>query len=319
MAIKSMTGFARADGAMGNLSWHWEVRSVNGRGLDIRLRVPPGFEGLEPRIREFLGKSVARGSVTVNLNVRRAQGQAQIQLNETALKQVLDALERLKQAVPVGPPSAEGLLGVKGVLELVEPEEDDAEAAARAEAMLVNLAEALAGMIRARSDEGRRLQAVVVDQLAAIERLVATISRLPARSPDAIRQRLVEQVGRLMETGAVLDESRLYQEAALLAARADIEEEIQRLGSHLTAARALLAQGAFMEAAWALHAGAALAGDLVAAQKRLVEVAARAGDAGQPHNALKLYATLLAKYPQSQYADFVRTNMKVEEKKIAKA
>ena len=83
--------------------------------------------------------------------------------------------------------------------------------------------------------------------------------------------------------------------------------------------RALLAQGAFMEAAWALHAGAALAGDLVAAQKRLVEVAARAGDAGQPHNALKLYATLLAKYPQSQYADFVRTNMKVEEKKIAKA
>ena len=131
MAIKSMTGFARADGAMGNLSWHWEVRSVNGRGLDIRLRVPPGFEGLEPRIREFLGKSVARGSVTVNLNVRRAQGQAQIQLNETALKQVLDALERLKQAVPVGPPSAEGLLGVKGVLELVEPEEDDAEAALR--------------------------------------------------------------------------------------------------------------------------------------------------------------------------------------------
>lgn len=82
--------------------------------------------------------------------------------------------------------------------------------------------------------------------------------------------------------------------------------------------RALLARGAYMEAAWALHAGAALAGDLVGAQKRLVEVASRAGDAGQPHNALKLYATLLAKYPQSQYADFVRTNMKAEEKKLPK-
>ena len=88
MTIKSMTGFARADGATGNLTWHWEVRSVNGRGLDIRLRVPPGFEGLEPRIRETLGKRVVRGSVTVNLGVRRTHGQTQIQLNETALKQV---------------------------------------------------------------------------------------------------------------------------------------------------------------------------------------------------------------------------------------
>ena len=139
MTIKSMTGFARADGAMGNLSWHWELRSVNGRGLDVRLRVPPGFEGLESRIRDTVGKRVTRGSLTVNLNVRRVHGQTQIQLNELALKQVLGALERLGQIVPSGPPSAEALLGIKGVLELVEPEEDDAEAAARAEVMLANL------------------------------------------------------------------------------------------------------------------------------------------------------------------------------------
>lgn len=240
MAIKSMTGFARADGAVGNVSWHWEVRSVNGRGLDIRLRVPPGFEGLEPRIREILGKRIARGSLTVNLGVRRAHGQAQIQLNEIALKQVLDALDRLRQAVPVGPPSAEALLGIKGVLELVEPEESDAEAAARAEAMLTNLGEALDGMVRARAEEGRRLQAVVSDQLATIEKLVAAVERLPARAPEAIRQRLIEQVERLMETGATLDEGRLYQEAALLATRADAEEEIKRLTAHISAARELL-------------------------------------------------------------------------------
>ena len=240
MTIKSMTGFARADGAMGNLSWHWELRSVNGRGLDVRLRVPPGFEGLEPRIRDTVGKRVTRGSLTVNLNVRRVHGQTQIQLNELALKQVLGALERLGQIVPSGPPSAEALLGIKGVLELVEPEEDDAEAAARAEVMLENLGEALDGMVRARADEGRRLQAVVSDQLATVERLVAAIEHLPARSPDAIRQRLVEQVRRLMETGAVLDDSRLYQEAALLATRADTEEELKRLTAHISAARELL-------------------------------------------------------------------------------
>ena len=240
MTIKSMTGFARADGAMGNLSWHWEVRSVNGRGLDIRLRVPPGFEALESRIRETLGKRVTRGSLTVNLSVKRAHGQAQIQLNEIALKQVLEALERLQQAVSVGPPSADALLGVKGVLELVEPEEGEEEAAARAERMLINLNEALDGMIQARAEEGRRLQAVVLDQLTTIERSVTAIARLPARTPEAIRQRLVEQVARLMETGATLDENRLYQEAALLATRADAEEELKRLTAHISAARELL-------------------------------------------------------------------------------
>jgi len=241
MTIKSMTGFARADGAAGNLTWHWEVRSVNGRGFDIRLRMPPGFEGLEPRIREILGKRVVRGSVTVNLGVRRTHGQAQIQLNETALRQVVEALEQLRRTVSVGPPSAEALLGIKGVLELVEPEENDAEVLARAEAMLASLSEAVQGMVRARSEEGSRLQAVVLDQLTTIEHLVATIERSPARAPDAIRQRLRDQVGRLMETGTTLDEGRLYQEAALLATRADAEEELKRLTAHISAAKELLA------------------------------------------------------------------------------
>jgi uncharacterized protein (TIGR00255 family) len=153
---------------------------------------------------------------------------------------VLDALERLRQAVPVGPPSAEALLGIKGVLELVEPEEGEAEAAARVECMLTNLNEALGGMVRARVEEGGRLQAVVLDQLAAIERSVALIEHLPARTPEAIRQRLIEQVARLMETGATLDENRLYQEAALLATRADAEEELKRLTAHISSARELL-------------------------------------------------------------------------------
>ena len=240
MTIKSMTGFARADGATANLTWHWEVRSVNGRGFDLRLRVPPGFEGLEPRIREILGKHVVRGSVTVNLGVRRTHGQAQIQLNEPALRQVVEALERLRGIVSVGPPSAEALLGIKGVLELVEPEENETDALTRAEAMLASLTEAVQSMVRARTEEGSRLQAIVLDQLATIEHLVAAIERSPARAPDAVRQRLKEQVGRLMDTGTTLDEGRLYQEAALLATRADAEEELKRLTAHISAAKELL-------------------------------------------------------------------------------
>jgi uncharacterized protein (TIGR00255 family) len=240
MTIKSMTGFARADGTAGLFSWHWELRSVNGRGLDIRLRVPPGFEGLEPRIREAAARRVSRGSLSVNLSAKRAHGQTEIRLNEIALKQVLAAVETLRAAVDVAPPSAEALLNVRGVLELVEPEEDEAEAAQRTEAMLASLDEALDGMVRARSEEGRRLKDIVVRQLADIERLVGGIERSPSRTPAAVRQRLREQVGKLLETGVALDEARLYQEAALLAARADVEEELKRLAAHVSAARDLL-------------------------------------------------------------------------------
>jgi uncharacterized protein (TIGR00255 family) len=216
------------------------VRSVNGRGLDLRLRLPPGLESLEPRIREAVGKRISRGSVTVNLNVKRGDGATQIRLNEAALEQVLDALERLRRTTGAAPPQAEALLGIKGVLEVVEAEESEEQIQARAEAMLAGLGSALDGMVRARETEGRRLRAVILDQIAAIERLVQAADSAPGRAPEAMRRRLSEQLARLLESGASLDESRLYQEAALLATRADVEEELQRLRAHIAAARELL-------------------------------------------------------------------------------
>ena len=240
MTIKSMTGFARSDGAIGPISWHWEVRSVNGRGLDVRLRLPPGYEALEVRIREAVAKRIVRGNLTVNLNVKRSEGETRIKLNESALRQVLAALDSLKTKLETAPPRPEALLGIKGVLELVEPEESEADMQARTTAMLAGLAEALDGMVRAREAEGGHLRSIVLDQVAAIERLVGAVAASPARSPDAIRQRLKEQVGRLMESGVGLDEGRLYQEAAMLATRADVEEELKRLGAHIAGARELL-------------------------------------------------------------------------------
>jgi uncharacterized protein (TIGR00255 family) len=243
MTLKSMTGFASRDGLTGSAAWHWELRSVNSRGLDIRLRVPPGFESLEPRIRAAISQQLARGSIAVNLSAKRTDGGSQIKLNEAALRQVLLALEALKETVAVAPPRPEALLGLKGVLEQIEPEESASEAEARTAAMLIDLDQALADLVVVRAAEGRRLEQIVREQLTAIERLVQHIAVLPARSVEAVRARLKEQVTRLLEANVNFDEARLYQEAAMLAARADVEEELKRIGSHVAAARELLGSG----------------------------------------------------------------------------
>jgi uncharacterized protein (TIGR00255 family) len=235
MTIKSMTGFARSDGAMGPISWHWEVRSVNGRGLDVRLRLPPGYEALEARIREAVAKRIVRGNLAVNLNVKRSEGETRIRLNESALRQVLAALDRLKTTMEMAPPRPEALLGIKGVLELVEPEESEADMQARTTAMLAGLAEALDGMVRAREAEGHL--GPVRDQVAAIERLVGAVAARP-RALDAIRQRLKEQVGRRCWKAVQVSMKRaLYQEARRCWRRAD-GGGIKRLAPHRRCARA---------------------------------------------------------------------------------
>ncbi len=240
MTLKSMTGFARADGAAGPTRWHWEVRSVNGRGLDLRLKLPAGFEALEPRVREAVGQRLKRGNVAISLTVRREEAVSQIRLNHDLLQQVMTAAERVRVAVGGGQVSVDSLLGVKGVLEIVEVSESEEEAESRAAAMLANLGTAIQGLEDARASEGARLRDVLLELLMSIERCVEEIAASPARTPEAIRQRLREQVERLLEASSSFDEARLHQEAVLLATKADIEEELQRLRAHVAAARELL-------------------------------------------------------------------------------
>jgi uncharacterized protein (TIGR00255 family) len=241
MALKSMTGFARSDGATGGTSWHWEVRVVNGRGLDVRLRLPPGYEGLEARVREAAARRLTRGNAGITLTVSRQEGISEIRLNETALAQVLAAAERVRALIGSEPPRVEAVLALKGVLEFVEATEGEQEAQTRFEAMLASLEKALDDVVAARAKEGARLRAVLPDQLAEVERLTSAIATSPARSPETIRQRLREQVDRLLDHSTPFDPARLHQEAVLLATRADIEEELQRLTVHVAAARDLLA------------------------------------------------------------------------------
>ncbi len=240
MTLKSMTGFARADGASGSTRWHWEVRGVNGRGLDVRMRLPPGYETLEARVREALGKHLARGSVSITLSVTRHEGVSEIRLNEAALSQVVAAAERVRVAVGGNAANTDTLLGLKGVLEFVEGRESEEESERRAHAMMASFGTALLGIVAARAGEGERLQGIVESLLASIARLADEIAGSPARQPEAIRKRLSDQIAKLLEAGNSLEPARLHQEAMLLATRADVEEELARLQAHVAGARELL-------------------------------------------------------------------------------
>jgi uncharacterized protein (TIGR00255 family) len=240
MSIKSMTGFSRVEGAAGSVAWHWELRSVNARGLDVRLRLASGTEALEPKVREAVGRHLVRGSVTVSLNVESRAGALEIRLNEEALAQVVKAVAHIRELTEAAPPHADGLMAIKGVMEVVEVAESGEAAAARVGAILSSLEQALGALVQSRLGEGARLKAVLAANLTEIERLVGLVETSPARTPAAIAARLKEQVARLLETANSFDPDRLHQEAVLIATRADVEEELKRLRAHIAAARELL-------------------------------------------------------------------------------
>jgi uncharacterized protein (TIGR00255 family) len=239
MTFKSMTGFARADGVHGDTSWHWEARSVNGRNLDLRLRLPSGFEALEIKTRALAQEKLARGNCTISLWVKREGGQLEIRLNEAALRQAQAVAERAQDMTGLKRARLDTLLGMRGVVEAVEGEESEEAQAALYHALLASLTTALDALVRARANEGERLQAVIEKQLAAIGTLVERTAGAAARQPAAVAARLGEQIARLAEAGSSLDPERLHQEALLLAAKADIQEELDRLRAHVAAAEEL--------------------------------------------------------------------------------
>jgi uncharacterized protein (TIGR00255 family) len=243
MPISSMTGFARASGGLDGLHWQWEVRSVNGKALDVRCRLPTGFEALEQPLRAAVAETLKRGNLQVSLTVS-GSGQAEaVRLNEAVLEQILAAGERLRDRIGGEPLRADIILSMRGVLDVVTAEEDEAALERRNVAMLASFHETLGALAVARREEGARLAAFLGIQVARIEALAAAARDNPARSPEAIKSRLAEQVSRLMETGTAFDAGRLHQEAVLIATRADIQEELDRLTSHAVAARGLLAAG----------------------------------------------------------------------------
>ena len=235
-----MTGFARAEGKEGTLSWAWEARSVNGKSLDIRCRLPTGFDRLEVPVRKAAAERLARGNVSLTLSIDRAATQGGYRINRDLLDQVLALRQELGDVVASAPPTLEGILAVRGIVEAVEATDDTADTERRDAAILGTLDEALAGLTVMRGEEGAHLKQIADGLLDQIEALLDTARAGAAAQPEAVAQRVKDMVGELTEAGPNISEDRLTQEIALVIGRADVREELDRLTAHLAAARNLV-------------------------------------------------------------------------------
>ena len=243
MAVNSMTGFARAAGSSGAWRWAFEVKSVNAKGLDLRLRMPPPFDRVEAEARARLGKALARGTCFATMTAQREGALSAARIDRAALASIAAAARAAAESAGLAPPTMDGLLGVRGIVEIAEAEDDEAAVAAACAGALASLDQALAALGEVRRAEGEALALILRERLDAIERLTLAADANPARRPEAIKARLAESVAALMEAGRGFDENRLHQEAILLAARADVREELDRLKTHVAAARALIDEG----------------------------------------------------------------------------
>ena len=240
-----MTGFARVEDSRDGVSWAWELKSVNSKSLDLRLRLPPGFDHLEPALRGSLGQRIKRGAVSATLSLAREAGVGGgLRVNRAALDQILALADELTGKIEAAPPRLDGLLALRGILEPAGEEETPASREALGAAFLAGWESALGRLVAVREAEGARLETVLRERLAEMASLAAAAEASAAAQPDAIKARLRSLVAALLEASPALPEERLAQEAALLVARADIREELDRLAAHLAAAQDLLREGA---------------------------------------------------------------------------
>ncbi len=241
MAFQSMTGFGRAAGDDAQDQWVWEIKSVNGRGLDVRYRLPPELQSLELKLREKIAAHLKRGTVQVNLRLTRKQGQTEIRINEPALAQILAMLEELETRSGLAPSTADGVLNIRGVVEQVEPEESEAENNRRVATLLRGFDDALKDLVDSRIAEGEKLRRLIEGQVAELADLTAQAESRAGEAVTLLRQRLQQQLDEMLGPQSNLPEDRLVQEVAMLATKADIREEIDRLRAHVDNARDLLA------------------------------------------------------------------------------
>lgn len=242
MAVCSMTGYASSDGICGNVAWMWELRAVNGKGLDIRMRIPSGYEGLEQKLRAQCGEVLTRGNLQISLTAKEQSAATELVVNQSALDSVLKIAKGLEEQ-GYEKPSTDGLLSIRGVLEERHIERSEKEKSELLAAIENGFREALGELVKARETEGEALADVLRGQVSQIADGVEKVIADPSRSQGAIKERLQQQVQNLIESNSNFDEERLYVEAAILATKADLQEEIDRLLAHIKSAYTLLDDG----------------------------------------------------------------------------
>jgi uncharacterized protein (TIGR00255 family) len=243
MALSSMTGFARVAGRSGFYVWTWELKSVNGKGLELRLRLPPGWDSLENLARTRAGAALARGTISATLTLRREGVSPVVRVNEPVLAALLSTIRDIGERINAAPPRLDGVLALKGVMEVMD-EDDAAEDRRTAEVDLIeSFAQALEELGRMRRHEGAALGRILEARLAEMQALSQQAEAAPGRRPEAVKARLSEQIAVLLDASERFDADRLHQEAILIATKADVREELDRLAAHVEQARSLLAQG----------------------------------------------------------------------------
>jgi uncharacterized protein (TIGR00255 family) len=243
MPLASMTGFARAQGISGPYAWAWEMKSVNAKGLDLRLRLPIGWDAVEAPSRAALARIVTRGTISATLTIDRSGAAPTVRVNEEVLAALVEASGKAAARFKVAAPSLDSLLGMKGVIEVADNQENPEEKAAAEQVVVKGFEDALKALVEMRAREGTALGKILSDRIDEIEKLSSAAEANPARKPDAIRAKLAEQIKTLLSAGEKFDADRLHQEAMLLAAKVDIREELDRLTTHVAAVRRLLQDG----------------------------------------------------------------------------
>lgn len=243
MALSSMTGFARRHGVCGPYAWAWEIKSVNGKGLDLRLRLPPGWDAVEAGLRSCAAQTLARGSIQAGLTVERGGVAPAVQVNTAVVDALVTAARQLARRIEASPPTLDGLLGLKGVIDIGEASENEEERRGAEEAVKAGFAEAIVALGDMRRHEGAALARVLGSRLDEIAALTQRAERVPGRQPEAIRARLAEQIATLLAQSERFDPDRLHQEAILIATKADVREELDRLAAHVAQSKTLIEQG----------------------------------------------------------------------------
>jgi uncharacterized protein (TIGR00255 family) len=243
MALSSMTGFARGHGESAGYAWAWEIKSVNAKGLDLRLRMPTGWDAIEPPVRAKAADVLARGTIYATLTVERRGAPAQVRVNEDVLAAVLAAVKQLSGRVDAERPRLDGLLNIKGVVDVVDAEEREDERRAVEAAVVAGFGKVLTDLVEMRRREGDALGRVLSARLDEITALIARAETAAARRPELMKSRIAEQVALLLDSSDRFDPDRLHQEAVLIAAKADVREELDRLASHVEQAQGMVTKG----------------------------------------------------------------------------
>jgi uncharacterized protein (TIGR00255 family) len=243
MALSSMTGFARGHGVSGAYSWAWELKSVNAKGLDVRLRLPAGWDAVEGPVRSHAAQVLARGNVYGTLTAERKGVAPIVRVNEPVLNAVLATVKGLAGRVQAAEPRLDGILSLKGVIEVLDEDESEDDRRAAEAAVIAGFHATVTELAAMRSREGEALGQILNQRVAEIAALAARADAAPGRRAEAVKARIAEQVAVLLDASNRLDPDRLHQEAILIASKADIREELDRLASHVAQAQRLIADG----------------------------------------------------------------------------